>query len=257
MISQIIPSSVDVHGSVAVLLRPNGDGSLSDARVLNGSSGSREDLGPLCLALHQPAGCQGSRVDPGIVPVGAGTRWFRRFVRVPVPVFGSARLWRPRPFERDRRSFGPAVAIFGRTGCLCGNPLWRERSPQGRRGKGRVILKRRHESPRFYHERGHFRRPGAQVPDLGARTLSRAFGRGQKPSAQSSKAAQLRTSGNGCFVAATSRGTGLMSDRGDGEFRAAGGPARHIPVLREEALQRAFPASRRCLPGRDLRRRRL
>lgn len=139
MISQIIPSSVDVHGSVAVLLRPNGDGSLSDARVLNGSSGSREDLGPLCLALHQPAGCQGSRVDPGIVPVGAGTRWFRRFVRVPVPVFGSARLWRPRPFERDRRSFGP-LSPYSEERDAYAATLYGESEVLKVDGEGRVIL---------------------------------------------------------------------------------------------------------------------
>ena len=49
----------------------------------------------------------------------------------------------------------------------------------------------------------------------------------------------------------------MTSGRGDEDYLAAGGPARHVPVLRDEVMAALAPARGRTLSRRHIRRRRL
>ena len=57
----------------------------------------RRGLGPVRLVFHQSAGCEGSRVDPGAIQGGSGTRRIRRALRASGLGRRGCRLRRQRP----------------------------------------------------------------------------------------------------------------------------------------------------------------
>ena len=123
--------------------------------------------------------------------------------------------------------------------------------------EGRVDPDRNAEVLRGRLQRSHLRRRRPQVSDLGVWSFSRAHGGGQNPGARFAETASVQTRGAGRSAAAITWSTGMNAGRGDEDHLAAGGPARHIPVLRDEVLAVAGAARRRPLSRRHLRRRRL
>ena len=89
-------------------------------------------------------------------------------------------------------------------------------------------------------QRSHLRRRRPKIPDLGVRPFSRAHGGGQNPRARIHKTARFQSRGGGSAAAIT-WSTGMNAGRGEESDLAAGGPARHIPVLRDEVLALAAP----------------
>ena len=96
------------------------------------------------------------------------------------------------------------------------------------------------QGPRAHHRRGDVRGTGAEVPDLGTEPLPRASRRGHASPAQPAEPARHPGRGEWDIAhAAASWSTGMNAGGGDlhpQDAGAAGGPARHVPVLREEVF---------------------
>ena len=96
--------------------------------------------------------------------------------------------------------------------------------------EGRVILERGEPGSCGLDQRSGFRRAGTQVSDLGAEAF-----RGHLEEAKT-RVRQLRAElGARAARAAPQRRAGMIVGRSEGQ-PAAGGPARHIPVLLEEVV---------------------
>src|SRR5262249_35089483 len=105
---------------------------------------------------------------------------------------------------------------------------WDEPDPQARwRGAGHPDG--RSQGARQHHRCRDLRRPRTQVSDLGTAAFSRAPRTGHSDFARSAA-----VPGGG---AKSPRSTGMMAGRGGGDPGAAGGPARHIPVLASQVVE--------------------
>src|SRR6476661_2610204 len=184
--------------------------------------------GPLRVELHVAARCEGAGLDSGLFPGGARARRVRGAVLLSNARPGGDRRRRQRADGGHREPDFALSALFGRTGRISGCALWDEPDPQARwRGAGQPD--RRSESARQHHRCRDLRRPRAQVPDLGTAALPRAPRAGHRDFARSAA-----FPGGG---AESPRSTGMMAGRGPGEPGAAGGPARHIPVLASQVVE--------------------
>src|SRR3954451_240300 len=238
MLSQIIPCRVlAVHPSLAAF-RASGDarlqGTLSGAdRVLlsRGRSGGR--LRSCRLALFEQARRQGPRFDPGAVPLGSHAGWVRRSLCPPLAGRGGTRLWWQRAVEGDRHLSRNASALLAGTRHLLDRADGHERDPQGRSG-GADQFQRGGEGAYGDFLGCSLRRTGTQIPNLGAEPLPFAPRRGQSEVAHNAEANRHPIRGR---CASAARSTGMNKGRSAAPPGAAGGPARHLPVLRERAIE--------------------
>ena len=99
--------------------------------------------------------------------------------------------------------------------------------------EGRVFLTETIKSYACIASEVTFVGQGHKFRNLGAGAFSRASRRGQKSSSRHAGANRRQTRGHG---AASAWSTGMTTGRGADFGLAAGGPARHIPVLLSEAL---------------------
>ena len=100
-------------------------------------------------------------------------------------------------------------------------------------GEGRVVVPDGIKTHTGITSGSHLRRHGSQVSTLGAQSIPCVSGRGQRPVTRSTDAIGTSRCGGGQAVF---RGTGMM-EGGDGpRIPVAGGPSRHLPVLRPEAI---------------------
>src|SRR6185369_9297730 len=90
-------------------------------------------------------------------------------------------------------------------------------------------VERRTEDPRRHRRHGRLRRSWTQVSDLGTHAVPHAFIDGHFDGAGGA-----RVSRRG---AKSPRSTGMTTGGGSGQPDAAGGPARHIPVLVEQVVE--------------------
>src|SRR6185437_3955784 len=126
--------------------------------------------GSISLEFHPPLRRQGADLDPRAVPPGAGQGRLRRRLRPSVAGCACARLRRQRADRRDRRALADDAPLFAVPRRVRNGASGHERGPApGRRGAG-VFRGTAEDRPRAW-ARGGVRRPGAQVPDLGARAL--------------------------------------------------------------------------------------
>src|SRR4051812_43173915 len=198
-----------------------------------GGMGISPGHGSLRIQLHAAPGRQGTRLDPGILPRGACPRRFRRPLLLP-RVGPAGRGWRGQCAACRDRSVDPNLsALFGRARRLHAVTLRHERNAEDRRRGAGDPLRRAQESRR--HQRSDFvcwARP--QVSNLGARTLPRAARGGHRDGARVEEATGLPGGG-----ARSAQSTGMMM--GSGSNSAAGGPARHIPVLARQVIEHLAP----------------
>ncbi len=105
---------------------------------------------------------------------------------------------------------------------------------------GRVVLTDTIKAHAGITDRVDLRRPGLQVSDLGAGAFRSIPGRGQEPAARPAETAGTRPSRDGC----ASEDWG-MNTAGSGvdPTDAAGGPARHVPVMLEEVVHFLAPVA--------------
>ena len=139
--------------------------------------------------------------------------------------------------ERIRREPRQFRALLGGPRISLDDADRRERDPEDRSGRPRHPV-RRDQGLRRHRRQGDLRRPGLQVPDLGAGPLRGLPGRGQEPVARHAEAAGSRPPRDGRDSRA-----GNEAGRGTRRTGAAGGPARHVPVLLEEVMRFLAPAA--------------
>ena len=130
------------------------------------------------------------------------------------------------------------VALFGGSRHAFHGAARHERGFEGRSGRARDP-DGDFEGLGGTFDRSHVRGAGTQVSDLGTGSISRASGRGQKPGARIAEGA--RRPGCGDRIAAASWSTGMTTGGGEDSILAAGGPARHVPVLLEEVMRALVP----------------
>src|SRR5947209_19292156 len=243
MLPQIVPFRVFAgRSSLHVRYRAIGDACLQDAargadRVLLSCERSGGRLRSFRLAFREQPRRQGAWLDPGAVSLGPHARWVRRPLSPSLAPCGGARLRWQRAFEGDRHSSRNAPALFagprGLLDCAHGN----ERDPQNRSGRA--------DQPERSSENAHgdfggnrLRRAGPQISSLGAEPLPLAPRRGQNEVARYTEGTWYPIRGRPCGrCARAARSTGMNKGRSVAPPGAAGGPAPHIPVLRERALE--------------------
>src|SRR6185295_10785331 len=187
-------------------------------------AGRARGYGPFRVQLHVAARREGTRVDPGALPRGAGARCLRRplLLSGARPARGGCR--RQRAARRDRDADCTLSALFGRTRRFHVGALRHERDLQDRRrGTGDPFGCA--EGACRDRRRGRLRRSRPQVSDLGAWTLPRATRGGHRDGARAQEATGLPGGG-----ARRAKSTGMMAGS-DGTRAVAGGLARHVPVL--------------------------
>ncbi len=87
----------------------------------------RRGLGPVRLVFHQPAGCEGTRVDPGAIQGGAWHATGSTGSSLILRSKGGGRLRRQRPVAGDRSVFGASCSLFGRAGPCFDGFVWGQR----------------------------------------------------------------------------------------------------------------------------------
>src|SRR6516164_487105 len=184
--------------------------------------------GPLRVELHVAARCEGAGLDSGPFPGGARARRVRGAVLLSdARPAGDRRRWQCAHGGHRELDFALS-ALFGRARRISGCALWDEPDPQARwRGTGHPDG--RSQSARQHHRCRDLRWPRTQVSDLGTAAFSRAPRAGHRDFARSAA-----FPGGG---AKSPWSTGMMAGRGAGEPGAAGGPARHIPVLASQVVE--------------------
>src|SRR5690606_32740092 len=189
-------------------------------------------------------GREGACIDPRVISGRAGAGRFRGALRSSGARCAGARCGRQRIAGGDRRASVDAFALLGGARSSLDRTLGYQRGAQGRSGGAR--------DPHRYAQgacgagrHGHLRGPWAQVSALGAGALPCAPRGGARKGPGSQEVARR---GEGVGHASrfavgwrASRSTGMMTGRGDGSADAAGGPARHVPVLLGEVLEHLSP----------------
>src|SRR5215831_17759837 len=188
--------------------------------------------GPLRVELHVAARCQGSGVDSGTFPGGARARRVRGALLLSNARPGGDRCRRQCAALGHREPDWALSALLERARRISGRALRHERDLEGRqRRPGRS--ERRTENPRQHQGRSDLRWARAQISDLGTAALSRASRTGHGDAT-----CGAAFPGGG---AESPRSTGMMAGRGAGQPGAAGGPARHIPVLAPQVVNFLHP----------------
>ncbi len=123
--------------------------------------------GSISLPFHPSIRRQGADLDSLGVPPGPGEGWLRRCLRLSVARRARARLRRPRADRRDRRPVADDAALFAGSRRLRDRASRHERDPAARFG-GPSFPRGAHQVDAGPRGRGGVRRPGPQVPDLGA-----------------------------------------------------------------------------------------
>src|SRR5579872_7196131 len=220
MVSQAIPSRFSAPARPAALIASP---PVIAARLWT------KVVGTLCLPFHQSLRRQGTNLDSGPFPRRPGARRFRG--SLPPSVLGRAgsRLRGQRLAERDRRAPGDDAGLFGAARHAGDGLAWHERNPPTGLG-GPGDPQRGEPDLRAFDRRSGFRRAGAQVSNLGAGPFPGASRRGQDSSAPIAGGARRQS---GAERAGGARG--MMASRGEAP-PPAGGPARHIPALLDEAV---------------------
>src|SRR3984957_9763937 len=178
--------------------------------------------GLIFFELHPPLRRQGADLDSGLVPSGADEGRVRRRLRLSVPGRTGARLRRQRADRRDRLPASNDAPLFAGPRRLCDGASGHERGLAPRRG-GPGLFRGTAEDGVGARLRGGVRRAGAQVPDLGADSLS-------GPS---------RT-GAGARPALARRARRACAARCAGMSAAPAAPG-HVPVLLHEAMDALEP----------------
>src|SRR6266700_1191274 len=189
--------------------------------------------GSFRLQFHAAPRCEGPGVDPGVLSRGAGAGRVRRALLLSGdgPAGGGRR--RQRAARRDRGADNGLSALFGRARRIRAGALWDERDAEDRRrGPGDPVG--RAQGPCRYHGGECLRRPRPQISDLGTWTLPRAARGGHRDGARAKEATGLPGGG-----ARRAESTGMMA--GSGSKPAAGGLARHIPVLARQVFEQLGP----------------
>src|SRR5437660_7417379 len=187
--------------------------------------------GPFRLQLYVAARRQRAGLDPGPFSGSAGARRLRRFVLLSRARCPSTRCRRQCAVCRDRGADRALCALFGGARAVRGGALQHQRTPQARR-RGEGDAHRAVEDPCRDRGRGRVRRPRPQVSDLGARSLPRGTRGGHQEGPRAQEAAWLPGGGG-----RSARSTGMTAGSGSGSPAAAGGLARHIPVLGGRAVE--------------------
>src|SRR3954452_19386919 len=236
MISQKFPVGAETGGGrdSAAWARSNAP---RQATVFGSTSwagmGNPAGHGSLRIQLHAAPRCEGARLDPGFLSLGSRPRRLRWPLLLPGAGPAGGRRRRQRAARRDRDADRKLSPLFGRARCLHAVALRHERDPEGGwRGQGDP---HRGAEDSWRHHRGDRlcgTRP--QIPDLGARTLPRAARGGHRDGARVEEATGLPGGG---ARSAKSRGMRM----GSGSISAAGGPARHIPVLARQVIAYLAP----------------
>src|SRR5581483_5649731 len=165
---------------------------------------------PLCIDLHDAPRRQGQSLDSSQFPRGSREGRLRRTLLSSGARPAGARRGRQRTSFRDRDAEA------------------RLRGPYHSHGHA--------ESAYGNFRLGEFCRAWAQVSDLGAEAAQRASRRGQRENPRVEEVAGLFGRRGGTF-----RSIGMIAGRGTGQPGAAGGLARHVPVMLREALSRLSP----------------
>src|SRR5947209_4454414 len=229
MISQVFP--VAIEGGVTPHLPVARHRAMSANPF--GEMGYFTGHGSLRLQFHLASRRKGARLDPGILSFGARARRLRWALLLPGtgPAGGGRR--RQRAARRNRSADHALSALFGRARRVHAFALRHERDAEDRRRGESDPLRCGEESCR--HHRGDFVcRSWPQIPDLGARMLPRAARGGHRDGARVEEATGLPGGG-----ARSAKSTGMMM--GSGSISAAGGPARHIPVLGRQVVEYLVP----------------
>ena len=235
MLSQVIPFRVCVRGKNAGAPLRLEHALPAARREWNGLHRDRGTFGPLRLALYQSAGCQGSRVDSGALPGGYWRGTASKGLYVYPSLYAEAldcgghallaeidALLAPlSPYSEERDAY--AATLYGESEVLKVD------------GEGRVSLTETMKAQTSITTEATFVGEGHKFQIWEPSRFRAHLEEAQTPSARPPKAAQFRTCG-GPGGPAASWSTGLMSDRGAGGHLAAGGPVRHHPVLRAEAI---------------------
>src|SRR5208337_4068297 len=188
----------------------------SPARPGKGSSrAGAAPFGPFPLPLHPPVRRQGPDFDPGHVPPGSGEGRLRGRLRLSVARRSGARLRGPPASGRNRLAHRDDAGVLARQRRNGDGAHGDERDPA--HGRGRPGVARRAAEGVARPARGSgVRRPGAQVPDLGALPLRRLSLGGAQPAV-------------------------ALEGRAQRQFAGMSEASRHVPVLLAEVLKALQP----------------
>ena len=167
---------------------------------------------------------------PASFRCGAGAGRVRGAVRSSLAGGRCARCGRQRPARGDRRLIEKlppfsderdhfSMALYGNSEVLKVDP------------EGRVSLTESLKAPCGDHGCGDLRGTGSQVSNLGALTVPASSRRGPAKSEGSQEGTRLARA-----AGLHARSAGTMTGRGARTTDAAGGPARHVPVLLREVI---------------------
>ncbi|THD43155.1 MAG: 16S rRNA (cytosine(1402)-N(4))-methyltransferase RsmH [Bradyrhizobium sp.] len=195
------------------------------AVIIRGPAGAGAH-GSFPLPFRQSLRRQGADFRAGGVSRRAGEGRFRRHARPSGARCAGARLRRVGATQGDQRAARIAAALFVRARGSCGRLARLERDPAPRFRRPHPV-ERAHARLARPHHRGGLCRARPQVSDLGAQAVRGAFRGGQGSSAAIADGDRRRRDAGGA---------GVSAGRGEGSI-AAGGLARHAPVLLAEALQ--------------------
>src|SRR5690348_10752357 len=185
--------------------------------------------GSLRVERHVAARLQGARLYPRILPPGARPRRLRWALLLSGTGSPGDRRRRECADGGDRGVDRAVRAVLGGAGRAGALTLWHQRDAEDRR-RGACDLERDTQDARRDRGRGHLRRVGSQVSDLGARTFPKRARGGHPKGARAQGGAGIPGGG-----ARRVGSTGMTA--GGGGPAAAGGPALHIPVLGAPALE--------------------
>ena len=180
MLSQAIPSEADKLSQCALFRATEG----VCVRAAGRSS-------VVSLALHEAVRRQRAGFAAGGFPRGAGEGGFRGRVRASLARRAGAGLRRRPAHRRDPGDAGGDAALFAGARGFFSGAVGNGRNPENRPG-GPAFAQRAAENLDRADPRGGVRRPGREIPDLGAGALRRAFGSGSGASARSALEARAR-----------------------------------------------------------------
>src|SRR5215471_15463083 len=226
MISHNFPNRDTVLSSVGL---PGNAGHLPRASAPDCVRSVRSTgCGPLCVEFHIAARLQRARLDPWFVSLGSRSRRLRGALLLSgAGSPGDRRRWE-RPDGGDRGFDRALRTILRPARTVCSRAVWDQRDAEGRRRGARGAERKPEASCAHYRDSG-VRRSRSQVSDLGTRPFPKRARGGHPKGAR----AHGRTGfpGGGAQRAWS---TGMMA--GSGGSAVAGGPALHIPVLGNPAV---------------------